>query len=182
MLIYLSLVDTPEEKNKFEQLYNAYKYTMQYTAFNILKDSHLSEDAVHEAFIRIAKNFQKIGDVASPQTKGFVIIVVRNVALTMVKQNTNDVIVDDIESVIDISNPSENEAFSDLDFEQIVKTIIDLPELYKDVLYLSLIDECSVSEISSVLNLPKETIKKRLQRGRNILKDKVQRYEVGING
>ena len=53
MLIYLSLLDSEEEISKFELIYSTYKKQMYYTANNILKDSHLAEDAVHNAFLNV---------------------------------------------------------------------------------------------------------------------------------
>ncbi len=50
MLIYLSMIELEEDKNKFEQLYITYKQTMFYVANRILKDEYLSEDVVHQAF------------------------------------------------------------------------------------------------------------------------------------
>lgn len=38
MLIYLNLLDTEEEKSKFEQIYNYYRQIMFYVAKGILKD------------------------------------------------------------------------------------------------------------------------------------------------
>lgn len=73
MLIYLSLIDGEEDKSKFEQLYLSYRHLMHHVALGILKDHHKAEDAVHEAFIRIEKNFFKISEVSCSQTKGFVI-------------------------------------------------------------------------------------------------------------
>ena len=55
--IFLSLIDSDEDKAKFSNLYEQYKNLMFYIARDILKDEHLAEDAVQEAFIRIAKNF-----------------------------------------------------------------------------------------------------------------------------
>jgi len=45
VLFYLPLIDTPEDKNKFEELYISYEKTIFYVANKILKDKHLSEDA-----------------------------------------------------------------------------------------------------------------------------------------
>ncbi|MBR5318831.1 MAG: hypothetical protein IKU46_04460, partial [Peptococcaceae bacterium] len=53
---YLLLIDSIEDQNKFEYLYNTYKNTMYYFSKRILNDIQLSEDAVHEAFLRIARN------------------------------------------------------------------------------------------------------------------------------
>ena len=54
---------------------------MYYTANNILKDSHLAEDAVHNAFLRIINNLEKIEDINSHKTKGLIVIIVKNVSI-----------------------------------------------------------------------------------------------------
>lgn len=58
--LYLQLLDTEEEKQGFELLYETYRKLMHWVANNILHDEKLAEDAVHEAFLRIIKNFHKI--------------------------------------------------------------------------------------------------------------------------
>ena len=60
--LYLQLLDTEEEKQGFELLYETYRKLMHWVANNILHDEKLAEDAVHEAFLRIIKNFHKIND------------------------------------------------------------------------------------------------------------------------
>ena len=71
------------EENKFEQLYLAYRQVMFYAANSILKDPAMAEDAVHQAFIRILNHMGKIGEVHCPQTRSFVVIIVRNVAINL---------------------------------------------------------------------------------------------------
>lgn len=56
MIVYLQLIDTAEDRSKFEQLYEQYKQLMFYTAFQILKRPQDAEDAVHHAFLSIAEN------------------------------------------------------------------------------------------------------------------------------
>ena len=47
-----------------------------------------AEDAVQESFLRMIKNFHKIGEISCPQTKRFVVIIVRNAARNLlVKEN-----------------------------------------------------------------------------------------------
>lgn len=53
MLIYLTLIETEEDKRKFERIYLDYKQTMFYAANRILKNYHSSEDAVHQAFCEL---------------------------------------------------------------------------------------------------------------------------------
>ena len=67
MLIYLQMLDTPEEKSKFETLYYTHRRTMLHIAMQILKDHQLAENAVQEAFIRLAKNFLKSDKSIAPE-------------------------------------------------------------------------------------------------------------------
>ena len=77
---YLALIDNAEDQNKFEYLYNHYQKQMYYTAKRILNDAFIAEDAVHEAFVKIARNMNKIDDETSDRTRAFVMIVTENAA------------------------------------------------------------------------------------------------------
>lgn len=172
MLLYLSILETEEEKSKFEKLYYQYRYVMQYVAYKILNDTQMAEDAVHEAFIRIAKNFHKVKEVDCPQTKGFVVIIVKNVALSMVKKETKIIEYSSMmyDSRINASVDIEDKMISKMSAEKILGVIKNLPDIYRDVLYLNVVEEYSINEITHMLNLSKETVKKRIQRGRKIIK------------
>ena len=78
LMICLSLVDTPEEKSKFRQLYEKYRGLMFYCAREILRDDGLAEEAVQEAFIRLAKHLKKINDIDCNKTKHFIVIIVES--------------------------------------------------------------------------------------------------------
>ena len=75
----LMLIDSPEDKSRFEKMYNEYERLLFYVARKRLGDNHLAEDAVNEAFIRIIKNFDKIEEIICPRTKKYVVVIVRNV-------------------------------------------------------------------------------------------------------
>ena len=169
MLIYLNLIDTEEEKNKFEQIYKCYRHIMFYAAKNILGDDSLSEDAVHDTFINIAKNMDNISEVDSSRTKSYVVIAVRNISLNMVKKQNKIVDIDNFEENSADDSCLEDEVLSKLSFDSIVEEITNLPMIYKDVLYLSYVESLKTQEISELINVSNETVKKRLQRGRKLL-------------
>lgn len=56
LMICLGMMDTQEEKSKFEELYYQYRKLMHWRAKQILTDDMLAEDAVHEAFIKIIRH------------------------------------------------------------------------------------------------------------------------------
>lgn len=60
LMLYMSLIETEEEKVKFEKIYVQYRKLMYVCAKEILRSDHLAEDAVHEAFLKIAKYLDKI--------------------------------------------------------------------------------------------------------------------------
>uniref|UniRef100_UPI00237B055B RNA polymerase sigma factor n=1 Tax=Clostridioides difficile TaxID=1496 RepID=UPI00237B055B len=60
----------------------------------ILKDDHLSEDAVHNAFLRIIKNIDKIDEVDSPRTKAFIVIIVERIAIDFYRKRKREKVSD----------------------------------------------------------------------------------------
>lgn len=83
MLAYLQLIDSPEEQSRFEELYITYRELMFHVAKGILGNDQDAEDAVHDAFLSIAKNFDKISTADRHKTKAFVVIVVENKAINI---------------------------------------------------------------------------------------------------
>lgn len=78
MIVYLQIIETPEERSKFEQLYLEYKGLMFHVAFDILHNEQDAEDAVHQAFIKIAENIKKIDEPMCPKTHSYVVTIVEN--------------------------------------------------------------------------------------------------------
>ena len=50
------MIESPEDKMKFERLYHKYRDLMYNIAYSFLKDEHDAEDAVHQAFVSIIEN------------------------------------------------------------------------------------------------------------------------------
>ena len=67
LAIYLSMLETNEEKNQFEQLYIKYKQDMYAVAYGILKNKEDAEDAVHQSFLKIADTFSKDSHIPCPE-------------------------------------------------------------------------------------------------------------------
>ena len=60
LFIYLQMLETPEEKSKFEQIYLEYRDLVFYIANRILHNKQDSEDVVHEAFLKSSKLLVKL--------------------------------------------------------------------------------------------------------------------------
>ena len=57
LTLYLQMLDTPEEKVRFEEVYLTYRGLMYHTANRILHNRQDAEDAVHNAFLQVIKHF-----------------------------------------------------------------------------------------------------------------------------
>ena len=176
MLIYLSLLDSEEEISKFELIYSTYKKQMYYTANNILKDSHLAEDAVHNAFLRIINNLEKIEDINSHKTKGLIVIIVKNVSIDIYRKNKkerdNTIFIDDLDDINGYDEINKND-IGDLEI-----AISKLPENYKQVFLLKFSHELTDNEISEILDIKPDNVRKRISRGREKLKNILKKMEV----
>lgn len=169
--IYLTLIDTDEEKQKFIVFYEQYRKLMFYIAKEILKEDQLSEDAVQEAFLRIAKNFHKIGSVTSHKTKAFAVIITRNAAIDVYNKEKKIV---EINQYLSESIETDCESFTEnTSYEKLLGYILELPEIYRDVLYLNLVYDYQFNEIANLLGISAENARKRAQRGKRILQEKI---------
>lgn len=86
MLIFLDMLDTPEEKNCFQIIYETYSHFLWYLADQILHDAHLAEDAVQETFLALANHMDRVKDPRSRETRNFLGTIVRNKAIDIVRR------------------------------------------------------------------------------------------------
>lgn len=166
MVIYLSMIESEEDKSKFEQLYITYRQTMFYVANRILKDEYLSEDVVHQAFLRIIDNLDKIDEISCHKTKGFIVVIVENIAIDFYRKRKreNNVSFDEVEIYIDDIKNKSDSIISDIE-----ESILKLPINYSSVFRLKYSQGYSNKEISEILKISEENVRQRLVRGRKRL-------------
>ena len=172
--IYLALIDEPSDKEKFNEIYYRYKDMMFCKAMTILHNASLSEEAVQESFLKIAKNISKISETDCSKTAAFIVIIIRNTAINMLKsEHMGETIsideVDEIADISDISNDMLSMLISREGYEILVSALKSLDKKYCDVLMLKLVYEYSIEDISAMLKIPKRTIESRIYRGRKQL-------------
>lgn len=175
MLIYLAMIDSHEEKSKFEIIYNTYKQLMYYTASNILGDTTDSEDVVHEAFLKIIEILEKIDKPDSPQTRSLIVTITENKAIDLYRKRKKHSVVPFEEEYLGVPEQSKIDQIADQ--ELIVKAILSLPGRYREVLLLKYARGYSMDEIAAILSMTKENVKKTIQRARRKLEESLLREE-----
>lgn len=171
LYFYLSLLESQDDQSRFEAMYINYKQAMYYSAYTILHDVQITEDAVHQAFIKIIENFKQFQEISSPQTKSFCVIVCRNTAIDMLRRDKkqHNISFDDLPVEISERNGMEDEVISNANVELIIEKIRQLPVIYKDIFLLHYGNGYSIKQIAKLINISNEVAKKRMQRARRQL-------------
>lgn len=163
MIIYMQMLETPEEKSKFEQLYLEYKGLMFHVAYEILHNEQDAEDAVHQAFVKIAENIKKIDDPICPKTHSYVVTIVENKAIDQYrKQQKHQTVelIDDIQGT-NVHYDGDND---------LAKCILKLPARYREMILLRYHHGYSVREIAGMMGISLPAAIKLDQRAKNKLK------------
>lgn len=177
MIIYLNTIYTEEEKEIFIGIYNNYKQLMYYEANSILNDEQLSEDAVHEAFIKILHNLNNIKEINCPKTKAFVVIIVRRISLNYYNKRKKEEIMD----INDLENKIYNlpTLIDKLDcVNSISLSLSKLSTKDQDLITLRYGYGFSISEISRMLDISEDALYKRFQRCKVKFRDILHKMEV----
>lgn len=88
MMVYLQMIEGGHNRQRFALLYDTYKGLMFRVARRLLHSDADAEDAVHEAFVALARNFSKINEIDCPQTRAYVVITVERKALDMLRSHS----------------------------------------------------------------------------------------------
>lgn len=165
----LLLVDTEEDRDKLTFLYQNYKQTMYYVAYQILKHEANAEDAVHNAFVRIIQHLDKIDISDSKRTKAFLVVITEHIAIDHYRKNKRESWI----SYEDVAVYIAENFHVDEQLDEMTEAIIELPVIYSTVLRLKYAQGYTNSEIADILGITEVNVRKRISRGKAKLKEKV---------
>ena len=169
LAFYLSMIETEQDRSKFEKIYIEYSSLMKYIANGILHDNQLAEDACQDAFMKIIDSLHKLDEIYCHKTKRFLVIVVENVSKTLYnkqKKNNKDISLDELDYEIPGEKLVDEEVLSNIGEMEILAQIELLPDIYRDVLFLKYLDGYKDKEISKLLDISGANVRKRLERAK----------------
>ena len=173
--LYLALIDEEWDLIQFEEAYYEYKGLLHYIAKKILQDEHRAEDAVQEAFLRIAKNFHKVGNVKTTSTKNFFILITRRVCLNLLEREEKFSTATEEEiSLFENSYTPGSLPDSFAGEAELIRQILNLPESMRSVLYLQAVYGFNAKETANLLGISVGAVWKRTSRARVILKKELE--------
>ena len=163
MLIFLQMIDGPEDQSKFEQLYLTYRGLMYYVAESILRNVQDAEDAVHDAFVAVAKNISNISEPERAKTKAYLVTIVESKAIDLYRRKKKHPSVQLNEEIEGVRIEYEGD-------NNLAKCLAKLPARYRQFLLLKYAQGFDNRELAEQLDLSMDAIYKLDQRARAKLK------------
>lgn len=153
-----------------KKLYEAYAANMLGVCLRYVKNMAEAEDVLQEGFIKVFKNIEKYDGKGS--LSGWIYRIMVNTALNFLRsrnkiqfiEHNGDIPTEDDDTYVD------NEVYTQ---QQILDAIQDLPEGYRTVFNLYVIDGYKHREISEKLGISINTSKTQLSKARRMLRDKL---------
>ncbi|WHY86507.1 RNA polymerase sigma factor SigW [Neobacillus novalis] len=170
------------DQDAFGEIVEIYKNSVYQLCFRMLGNRHEAEDMAQEAFIRAYVNIHTFNQDFKFST--WLFRIATNLCIDRIRKKKPDYYLDaevagteglTMYSQIPDKTPlPENEVESLELHETIQKEILKLPEKYRSAIVLKYIEELSLNEISEILDLPLGTVKTRIHRGREALRQQLQ--------
>ena len=162
LLYYLSMIESAEDRNKFERIYLLYRSLMMHTAMHYLHDPSLAEDCVHNAFLNILENLDKIQDPKSPETKCLLVIITERRAIDYIRKHRREISLENVPEAYHIP-PDDDNILSD--------KIANLPHSYRTAILLRYVYGYTTNEMASLLHMTPSGVRKLLNRAKTRLKE-----------
>lgn len=177
----------------FHQLYSAFESPMKLVCMRYIKVGADAEDVFQEGFLKVFNNIHQLKD--SKLLVGWMKRIFINASLDFLKQKQKslDAGLDDFAEVSDRMYGEEDEytekeefcgKLEEIDYdvirkvefteEDLLEALSKLPDHFRVVFQLHVIDKIKHSEIADLLDIKEKTSKTRLLRARGLLKKEMQ--------
>ena len=166
LAFFLAVLESNEERQQFAAIYEQYHERMEQVALHILGDRNNAEDAVQNAFLQVIKHFEKIYEIPCEELPFWIISIVKNEALMILRKKRN---------VVPLEDWDRFERSAGGGYTELVELFRQLPETYRAVLEMKLLIGYTDREIAQKLGLSETAVSSRASRGRALLRKLVEK-------
>ena len=159
------------DREKLAELYRLYEKPLYYIALAILHQHEQAEDAVSDAFYKIIRHIHKIGQPDSPETKQYMIAVIRSVSINQYRRNSRnrEIPADFDEEFSHVPDPVNEIEERQKRFslrEKINELLSRLNETDQNIVLLHCEQGMPFGAIANELNMKESAVRKRFERAR----------------
>lgn len=177
----------PKENNQnskieveLKRMMDSYGNEILRIAYMYLKDLQRAEDAFQEVFLKVYQKYESFNSNSSEKT--WITRITINVCKDILRSSwIKKVLLFDNYEIEKTSPSIDNEVIQLEENEYLFSQILSLPSVFKDVIILYYYQEFNTRELSKILGVPEGTIRSRLHRARELLKDNIKE-RIGYSG
>ena len=171
-----------DRKQKMEQMYTLYEASMYAIAYSILNNVEQAEDVTQDSFVKIYSYIDDISDPVSYKTKALVSKIVKNTAIDKYRENKRILSLDDNYETAGTQEKTDTDPAVIIDKyltelykrNALDKVLDDMPPSMKQIITMRYAYELKTAEISEILGIGSATVRKRLERARKYLSDRLK--------
>lgn len=168
----LVLDDREEIIDKIMELYGQ---DILQLVFSYVKNKEVAEDLTQEIFIKCYKNLHQYNHKSKLKTWLWRIAVNHCKDHLRSWHSKNMIVAEEkAKSAASLKEDVENEVIQKVDDEKLVLAVMNLPDIYREVIYLYFFEDLAIKEIYHVLNVNQNTVKTRLKRAKELLKESLE--------
>lgn len=149
------------DKKDFADIYNSFSQDVMNVAFFYTRNKDDAQDVTMDVFYHLMKKNPNVKDI-----KSYLLKETMRKSIDFYRRNKRDRYVH-VEEEYFVSNDSYQEEID-------TNLVRSLPKKYLSVITLFYVEELKISEIAKLLNISDSAVKKRLQRGRDMLEEKLK--------
>ena len=164
------------DRESFDSIVLRYRAAVISYISNIIPNNEDAEDLCQETFQKCYKNLSSYNNKYAFST--WLFTIAQNTALDFLRKKrvTSSIYptTGDVQTENDISSsvPSpEEKMINEQAIEKLLKSIQNLPGIYRRVAELRFIHDYPIEEISKELNIPSNTVKTRISRAKKLLNE-----------
>lgn len=154
------------DKAEFNRIYDKYFQTIYRMVFVHMKNQHDTSDIVQDVFYKFFISEKEFND--DEHIKAWLLRIAHNASVDFFRSKHNK------NSELD-SIKEKGENFKS---DELIDLVLALPEKYKSAIYMFYYEDYKSEEIAKILHIPHATVRIRLKRGRDLLKEKLKGGEV----
>lgn len=170
------------DQDAFGEIVEIYKNSVYQICYRMLGNRHEAEDMAQEAFIRAYVNINSFNQNLKFST--WLFRIATNLCIDRIRKKKPDYYLDaevsgteglTMYSQIPSNTPLPEAELESMELQEMVqKEILKLPEKYRSPIVLKYMEDLSLNEISEILDLPLGTVKTRIHRGRESLRQQLR--------
>lgn len=171
------------DRHAFERIYHRYRDDVFRFSYLVVRDQALAQDVVQEAFIKVYRSIAKFQFRSSFKSWLYRIAVNEAISVMRRRKIVEDLAPEPVTGPLDrapidgYSHPEQ--AALDAEERELLRSAIDqLDPLHRTVVILKYFHEFSDAEIAEAVGCPAGTVKSRLHRARELLRQSVSRQGI----